>query len=70
MDWLTSEIVIGDRRVLWKKEVFEDKQRKQHEDRETSYFVIFCFIFVIKTGIVSTSWVPLCAIQLWDKQIR
>jgi len=27
-----------------------ETQRKQHEDREASYFVIFCFIFVIKPG--------------------
>ena len=30
-----------------KEGFFEDKQRKQHEDREASYFVIFRFIFVL-----------------------
>ena len=45
--WLTSEIEIGDEQVLWNR-FWEETQRKQHEDREGSYFVFFGFIFVIK----------------------
>ena len=59
---------------MWKKEVFEDKQRKQHEDREASYFVIFRFIFVIKPGncqyIVSAFVCRTTSGQAWNRTLR
>ena len=56
---------IGAIEVLWNRDVFEET-RKQHEDRETSYFVFFVSFSLLNPGIVCTSWVLLCAVQLRD----
>ena len=42
------------------------RQRKQHEDREASYFVFFVSFSFLNPEIVCISSVLLCAVQLRD----